>query len=766
MEKGDTKRVLMRLWGVVQGVGFRPFIFRTAQRLALRGWVENQGSRVLIDVEGSEEDIKALIHVLREEAPANTHIAKFEMAPQPLRGYPDFSIQTSISEVNTASFLPPDIAVCRDCMREFNTPGDRRYQYPFISCAHCGPRYSIITSLPYDRENTTMARFPMCPHCAAEYQNPADRRFHAQTNCCPDCGPALALLDAQGNSVTSSDPLEIARELVGKGEILAVKGVGGYHLCCNAADPEAVKKLRIWKRRPHKPLAVMARHLEAARTVCEVSRLEAEILEGGRKPILLLPKRESELLPEDIALRQRRLGVMLPYAPLHALLFPDGVDFLVMTSGNWGGDPICYREDTVAERLGVIASHVLTHNREITVPVDDAVVKVIDQYESLVRCGRGYAPLTLPIEAGPPLLAVGAEQKNTVCMGRDGFAAVSQHMGALDEYQTYEVFEEQIQHFRRLFSYNPSIIAHDWNPDDLPGRYAAAEAGPTVAVQHHHAHLAGCMAEHGLSGPVIGVIYDGTGLGTDGAVWGGEFLTGTLSGFTRAGHLAYVRLQGGDYAVREPWRCAASYLWALQEDPHTYLPHMRSEALDTVSSALRHQVGCCLSSSMGRLFDCVAALCGFHGSITYEAQAAIELESLADPEVRDVYHYQVDDTGDGIILGYEELLGDVLGDLRRQVPAHVVSARFHQAIVEATAECVGRIHEKTGLQDVVLSGGVFENVYLLEGLISRLRKRGLRVYCNRRTPTNDGGIAFGQAAVAGAMGKGKGYVSCYSSQSR
>jgi hydrogenase maturation protein HypF len=510
----------------------------------------------------------------------------------------------------------------------------------------------------------------------------------------------------------------------------------------------------------------MARDLEAVRRVCEVSPQEEAILEGDRKPILLLQKREPEILPEDIAPGQRRLGVMLPYAPLQVLLFPNGLDFLVMTSGNSSGTSICYRDDAVVESLGGIAAYILTHNREIMVPVDDAVVKIADQHEILIRCGRGYAPLTIPIKAGPPLLAVGAEQKSSICMGRDGFAAVSQYIGALDGYQTYGVFEGQIQHFRSLFQYKPSIIAHDWNPDDLPARYAAAQTGPTVAVQHHHAHMAGCMAEHGLSGPAIGVIYDGTGLGTDGAVWGGEFLTGTLSGFTRAGHLAYVRLQGGDLVAREPWRCAASYLCALQVDPGAYLPHAALETLDAVCAATRQQVQCFSSSSMGRLFDCVAALCGFQGSITYEAQAAIELEGLADPEVRECYHYRIDDTGEGVILDYEELLRAILDDLRQQVPVGVISARFHQSIVEATAACVCRIHETTGLQDVVLSGGVFENGYLLEGLISKLRDQGLCVYYNRLTPTNDGGIAFGQAAVAGAMGKEKGYVSCYSSQSR
>ncbi len=761
----DAKRYLITLTGIVQGVGFRPFVYRTANRLGLKGWVENQGSRVLIDVEGGEESICSFAHALQIESPDNARIAELRMIPQPFFGYPDFSIRTSTAELNTANFLPADIAVCESCMKEFNTPGDKRYQYPFISCTDCGPRYSIIGSLPYDRENTAMSEFEMCKPCRAEYSSPGDRRFHAQTDCCPDCGPVLKLLDTHGNDVDSLEPAETARGLIRKGKILAVKGIGGYHLCCNAEDPAAVQRLRKLKHRPQKPLAIMARSIEAAYKICDVTDREKAILTGNRKPILLLNKRIPEYLPEDIAPKQKRLGVMLPYAPLQLLLFADDLNFLVMTSGNISGMPICYQDDAAIKTLGTVAEYFLTHNREIKIPVDDAVVKVVDDHEVLVRCGRGYAPLSIPLESTKEILAFGAEQKSTVCISGNGFATVSQYSGDLNEYQTYQVFEHQIEHFKGLFHFCPEILAHDLNSDSLTTRYAKKLVGQKIAVQHHHAHMAGCMAENKLTHDAIGVIYDGTGLGTDGAIWGGELLTGSLSGFTRAGHLEYITLQGGDSAVKEPWRCAACYLFALGFDPHEFLSQVDSASLNVVQKALHSKILCFDSSSMGRLFDCVAALCGFQGEITYDAQAAIELENLSEANVLAYYQYRIENTECSLILGYEEMLNGILRDLQNQVTKSIISSKFHNTVIEATTDCVCRIREKTGLEDVVLSGGVFENTYLLERLILRLMDLNFKVYYNQLTPTNDGGISFGQAAAACAILKENDNVSCYSGQS-
>lgn len=760
MVVSDAKRYFITLTGIVQGVGFRPFVYRAANRLGLKGWVENQGSRVLIDVEGSEESICSFAHVLQRESPDNAWIAELRMDPQPFWGYPDFSIRTSTAELNTANFLPADIAVCENCMEEFNTPGDRRYQYPFISCTNCGPRYSIIGSLPYDRKNTAMSVFEMCRPCKVEYDSPSARRFHAQTDCCPDCGPVLKLLDTHGNAVDLSEPAKTARDLIRQGKIIAVKGIGGYHLCCNAEDPATVQRLRKLKHRPHKPLAIMARNLETTCKICEVSEREKAILTGKRKPILLLSKRVPEYLPEEIAPKQKKLGVMLPYTPLQLLLFSDDLNYLVMTSGNISGMPICFQDGAAIKTLGIVAEYFLTHNREIKIPVDDAVVKVVNDHEVLIRCGRGYAPLTIHLESGNEILALGGEQKCSVCIAGNSFATVSQYIGDLNEYQTYQAFERQIDHFEGLFHFHPDILAHDLNPDSLSSRYAKKQAGRKIPVQHHHAHMAGCMAENKLTHDSIGVIYDGTGLGTDGAIWGGEFLTGSLSGFTRAGHLKYVTLQGGDSAVKEPWRCAACYLFALGMDSLEFLPQVNFASLNVVQNALQSKIRCFESSSMGRLFDCAAALCGFQGRITYDAQAAIELENLSQPDFSDYYRYRIDDSEDSLILGYEGLLNGILRDLQKQAPKSIISSKFHNTIIEATADCVFRIREKTGLEDVVLSGGVFENTYLLEGLISRLRDLNFKVYYNRLTPTNDGGVSFGQAAAASAILKEKKYVSC------
>ncbi len=763
MASNNIRRYRIEFTGIVQGVGFRPFVYKTAKRLSLNGWVENRGSGVVIDIEGKEANVTEFIHSVRTACPANTVIADAHVDPQPVCGYSDFMIRISGMETNAAGFLPPDLAVCESCMGEFNTPGAKRFRYPFISCTDCGPRYSIIGGLPYDRENTAMSVFKLCGQCAAEYANPLDRRFHAQTNCCPECGPALKLLGAGGNIIQTPDPALEASRLIRQGKIIAVKGIGGYHLCCSAEDPAIVQRLRKLKNRPHKPLAVMARDLEAVRKLCLVSEKEEEILTGRKKPILLLQKKGTGILP-GIAPNQKRLGVMLPYAPLHPLLFSAGMDYLVMTSGNKSGSPICYRESDALTSLQDVAEYLLSHDREISVPVDDAVVRVVNEDELLVRCGRGYAPLTLPVDSGHEILAAGAEQKSSVCLTRNGYAAVSQYIGDLQDYKTYKAYVRLTEHFKSLFDAQPQIIAHDLNPDSLSTGYAKAQNGRKIAIQHHHAHLAGCMAEHKLSGEVIGIIFDGTGLGTDSAVWGGEFFVGSLSGFIRAGHLQYVTLQGGDSVVREPWRCAASYLLALGRDPREYLPDIDPVRLDAVGTALANGINCFPSSSMGRFFDCIAALCGFQAEISYDAQAAIELENLIEEEIQDYYPYGIHHTGDGLLLEYDGILKGVLEDIKKQVPRPVVSARFHNTVSEAAAACAGKIRENTGLNQVVLSGGVFENTCLLRRLVKTLRALDFYVYYNRLTPANDGGISFGQAAAAGAIMKEDGYVSCDSGQ--
>lgn len=729
----------------------RPFVFRKAKELNIKGWVENQGSRVLIDAEGSKENIWQFIEILKS-GPKNAKILDMTITYGTFQGYLDFHIKDSTNESNTAKFIPPDIAVCPKCIAEFNDSNNKRYQYPFISCTDCGPRYSIIDSLPYDRNRITMNEFDLCEACTYEYSAPADRRFHAQTNCCPNCGPELRLLDASGEDIHTEQPAILAQRLIGEGKILAVKGIGGYHLCCNAESLEALHRLRKLKKRPHKPLALMAENMEAVYVLCHVSSKEREILTGQKKPILLLRKKNPEIIPKEIAPNQKTLGIMLPYAPIHLLLFSEDIKYLVMTSGNISGSPISYKDEDALQCLKGIADYFLVHNREINMPVDDAVVKVIREEEILIRCGRGYAPVTLPLDTDYNIMALGSEQKSSVCAAGKGFAAVSQYLGDLKEYKSYRVFENQIAYFKKFFNYIPDIYVHDRNADYISSCYEKEDIEKSLTIQHHHAHMAGCMAENNLCCNAIGIIYDGTGLGTDEAIWGGEFFIGSIGNFERVGHLRYVKLQGGDSVVKEPWRCAANYLFSMGIDPYAYLKDIKKENMDFILKAMENNIKCFQSSSMGRLFDCVSALCGFQGEITYDAQAAIEFEAMAEEGIEAFYSYGIASEKEEMILEYEGLLKGILADIKENISKSVIAAKFHNSIIEATADCACKIREKSSLNDIVLSGGVFENTYLLEGLITKLESLDFRVYYNHLTPGNDGGISFGQAAAASFMG--------------
>lgn len=748
----DSERCIITLTGIVQGVGMRPFVFRKAKELKINGWVENQGSRVLIDAEGKKENIQKLIKILNH-CPENAKISEISISYKALKGYSEFYIKNSTDEHNTAKFIPPDIAVCTKCIEEFNDINNKRYQYPFISCTDCGPRYSIINSLPYDRKSITMNAFELCEECTYEYREPLDRRFHAQTNCCPNCGPVLKLLDASGKEIYTETPGIQAQKLIGEGKMLAVKGIGGYHLCCNAKSPEAVGRLRNLKKRPHKPLAIMAKDIEAVYEICHISNKEKETLTGKKKPILLLRKKYPEILPEAIAPNQKSLGVMLPYAPIHFFLFSESIKYLIMTSGNVSGSPISYKDEDALQALKGIADYFLVHNREINMPVDDSVVKVIREEEVLIRCGRGYAPVTLPLDSDYNIMALGSEQKSSICVAGKGFSAISQYLGDLKEYKAYQVFENQIAYFKQFFNYTPEIYVHDMNADYISSCYGKKNKEKRIAVQHHHAHMAGCMAENKLFCDAIGIIYDGTGLGTDEALWGGEFFTGSLSGFKRVGHLKYTKLQGGDSVVQEPWRCAANYLFSMGIDPSEYLKEIKKENLDFIYKAMENNIKCFQSSSMGRFFDCVSALCGFQSKITYDAQAAIELEGIADEGIKEFYGYAIAFEKEGIMLEYEDILKEILADIKKDTPSSIIASKFHNTIIEATSDCACKIRGKSGLQDIVLSGGVFENTYILEGLIYKLESLGFHVYHHHLTPANDGGLAFGQAAAASFMMK-------------
>ena len=753
-------RRYIEISGIIQGVGFRPFVYRTAMKYDLLGFVRNDGAMVIIDIEGNKEHIDAFIKDVRRDAPDIALIESIHTRQMHFAGYKDLCIEKSGHSIKTKAFISPDIAVCKGCTQELVDKNGRRYRYPFTNCTMCGPRYSILKVLPYDRENTTMSVFDMCESCGSEYAQQKDRRFHAQTNCCPHCGPTVTLLNKNHEDIGGDDPVIKAVSLLKQGKIIAIKGIGGYHLCCNAQNSEAVLLLRSRKNRPDRPLAVMARDIHDVKKACEVSAAEEEILAGTRQPVVLLKKRNTAPLPDVIAPAQKTFGIMLPYTPLHVLLFQDGLEYLVMTSGNVSGMPICYRDRDAFRELQGIADYFLTHNRDIQVPVDDSVVRIVNGKEMVSRCGRGYAPATFPLKTRQSIIAFGAEQKASVTLVQNGYGTLSQYLGELKTYEALSEYDHVIGHLKALLNISQTTVAHDLNLDYLSSQYANQQTENHIAVQHHHAHMASCMAEHGLDHNAIGVIYDGTGLGTDGAVWGGEFFVGNMEAYTRAAHWKYATLQGGNLAVKQPWRCAVCYLNSANLNAYEVLGNIDENKISVVNNALNEGIMCCQSSSMGRLFDAVAAIVGIRNEITYDAQAAIELEAVAVPMVTDCYDYQLEPDAEQLVVSYDGIIRGIVEDLRLGVGTSRIAAKFHNTVIAATIHCVCRIRDKTGLYDVVLSGGVFENQYLLLGLIRELKALGFKVYHNQRVPINDGGVSFGQAAVTAAILEDMSDVSC------
>lgn len=729
-------RVGVRVEGVVQGVGFRPFVHGLATGLGLSGLVGNDAGGVFIEVEGAPDEVGRFLDGLRTRPPRLALVERVTTRELDAVGRGGFAIVGSDASGERRALVSWDAATCDDCLREMRDPGDRRHRYPFINCTGCGPRFTIVTGVPYDRPNTTMAGFAMCGSCAAEYRDPADRRFHAQPVCCPACGPSLATRPHAG------EPLEAAAAVLAEGGVLAVKGLGGYHLAARAADAGAVAALRSRKHREDKPFAVMVPGLEAARGLCELSEAEEDLLTGPRRPIVLARRRPDAALADAVAPGNGSVGLMLPYTPLHHLLVTEPI---VLTSGNVSDEPIAYRDEDALERLAGIADAFLLHDRPIHTRTDDSVMRTFRGRPLPVRRSRGYAPEPIPVPAGRPVLACGAELKNTFCLARDGRAFVSHHIGDLENHETLRAFEEGIGHLRRLFGIAPEVIAYDPHPEYLSTKYALDQDLPGIAVQHHHAHIASCLADNGAVGPVIGVAFDGTGYGTDGTLWGGEFLVADLRGFERAGHLEPVPLPGGAAAIREPWRMAAAY--GVPDD----LPVARRPGWDAVTAMARRGVNAPPTSSMGRLFDAVAAVLGVRDRVNYEGQAAIELEQCADPAETGAYPATLSGTT-GFTVPGGEIVDAVVSDLRAGVPVPVIAARFHNGVAALVVDAASRIRSETGIGTVALSGGVFQNMLLLDRAVSGLTDAGFDVLTHHRVPPNDGGISLGQAAVATACG--------------
>ena len=737
--------------GIVQGVGFRPFVYNLARELDLTGWVKNTTDGVFIEAEGDAPALDDFFLRLELDAPRMAQVVGCSSEDIPTAGEPGFRIVPSDGGESVGTLVPVDAAVCADCLREIRDPDDRRYRYPFTNCTNCGPRWTIIARLPYDRPHTSMAPFEMCPACRAEYEDPDDRRFHAQPNACPVCGPLLSLAGAEVDP--GADPLREAARLLGLGRIVAIKGLGGFHLAVRADDAAAVERLRRRKTREAKPLAVMVPTLEVAGRLGTPDIREKELLASPQAPIVLLKARPDAPEAGIVAAGHRRVGVMLPYTPLHHLLFDElgehGVDVLVMTSGNLTDEPICIETEEAEDRLGHVADALMTHDRDILRRADDSVVQVLDDRLHVFRRGRGFAPVPILVGGdGPPVLAVGPELKNTVCLLKADRAFVSPHIGDLDSLPAYAFFQSTIATLKDILKCEPEIVAYDMHPGYRSTRWAKARAGRRVAVQHHHAHLASVLAEHRRSEPAIGLIMDGTGYGTDGTIWGGEILFGNAHGFNRLGHFSPVPLPGGDAAIRAPWRAALSYLREAFGDDIPDLPVFRGHPVDTVLTMLEKDLNCPRTSSCGRLFDAVAAICGPWAEARYEAQAAIELMALATPEaVRDAKPYDWEIDAD-FRIPTAPLIRQVVADVRGESPAGLISARFHRSLIDLLGRAAERAARETGCRDVVLAGGVFQNELLISGLDRALATSGFDVLRPIQLPPNDGAVAVGQAVIA------------------
>jgi hydrogenase maturation protein HypF len=782
-------RKAIEIAGIVQGVGFRPFIYRLATENNLTGFITNTEAGVSIEVEGPEDAVEAFLARLPTEVPPLARITSMLVADRPSNHDLDFRILPSRAGEERRVLIAPDVAICDDCLRELFNPADRRYRYPFINCTNCGPRYTIVRDIPYDRAKTSMAPFPMCPECQREYDDPRDRRFHAQPNACWKCGPHVELWDARGQHIESADPIAEAIELLASGEIVAVKGLGGFHLAADAMNESAVARLRERKRRVEKPFAIMVANLAGVEEFCELDDVSRDLLQSPAHPIVLLKKKQPERVAPSVAPFNRDLGVFLPYTPLHHLLF-QRLTALVMTSGNISEEPIAIDNAEAVERLRGLADYFLVHNREILLRADDSVLRVAGGRGRQVRRSRGYVPAPIFLkEELPPVLAVGGELKNAVCLTRGREAFLSQHIGDLENLESYKFFESTVAGLERILEVEPKILAYDLHPDYFSTRWALAQAGmECVGVQHHHAHIASCMAENHLDGRVIGFALDGTGYGPDGNVWGGEVLVCDYGGFERLAHLQYIPMPGGSAAIVEPRRMAISYLfqhfgrdfWDLDIPFVRGLDRPRTE---TLLRLVERGINSPLTSSTGRLFDAVAALAGVREHVNYEAQAAIELEAAIEKKlpIADcrlpisrhpssppgnsqsnlppltappwtsgdvVYPFAIREEGGGLIIDSRPLFLALAQDLRESVPTAIVSHRFHLGFVDVLARTAALARGRTGLDRVCLSGGSFQNCFLSEHLQTRLEREGFQVFTHAEVPCGDGGISLGQAVVA------------------
>jgi hydrogenase maturation protein HypF len=764
-------RLSIHIEGIVQGVGFRPFIYNLARSYSLCGYVLNHTKGVDIEVEGDKKKVQLFLQKIEIKSPPLAVIEKINWQELPPADYEDFEIKSSRKEKDRFLPLSPDISICDECLQELFDPRDRRYLYPFINCTNCGPRFTIIKDVPYDRQRTTMDKFKMCPDCESEYNDPSNRRFHAQPNACWRCGPGVKLLNNKGKKVQYNDPITFAAELIKKGSILAIKGIGGYHLACDGTNSRVIKKLRERKNRIDKPFALMMLDLKQIKKFCQVSQEEERLLLSPQRPIALL-KRGNKNLPREIAPKNRYLGVMLPYTPLHYLLLKEVKIPLIMTSGNISEEPISYEDGDALCRLSKIADFFLLHNREIRIRVDDSVGRVVEGKPMLIRRSRGYAPQPLRVnfEARKCVLAVGGHLKNTFCFLKKDYAFISHHIGDLENLSALISLEEGIEHYERIFYCHPQIISCDLHPNyastNLAREYARKRSLPLISVQHHHAHIVSVLAEQGIKDKVIGVVFDGSGLGSDGTLWGGEFLVADYSDFKRVGHLRPIPLPGGVGAIKEPWRMSMAYLYEIYKDKCASFAReifpQKSKEINLVENLVKKKINSPLTSSAGRLFDAVAAILGIRERINYEGQAAVELEMLSLDEREKFYPFKIKEKEGRFIVDTLPLVEAVIEE-KRKIKRELIAGRFHWTLSKIILKVCQLIREKHRLNQVVLSGGVFQNSLLLKQVVYLLKSSDFKVILPGFIPPNDGGISLGQAVIAYHQIERYNYVPCYSS---
>ncbi|RPH47455.1 MAG: carbamoyltransferase HypF [Desulfobacteraceae bacterium] len=754
--QGEYTARRIEVEGIVQGVGFRPFVYQLANLYNLKGEVLNTSSGVSIHVEGPDKDIDSFCREMKNNGPPLARITGVSDYPETVKNHKSFSIAESREGASRSVLVSPDVSICDDCLRELFDKKDRRFGYPFINCTNCGPRYTIIDDIPYDRPNTSMKHFRMCGKCQAEYDDPGNRRFHAQPNACHDCGPFLTLFDNNRKMIDGKNPVEKTAGLLKQGYIVAIKGLGGFHLAADAENDKAVYTLRKRKAREEKPFAIMSYNLEIIKEYALIEPEEAALLSSFRRPIVLLKKKAPNPLSCEVSPKNKYYGTMLPYTPLHYLLMQHDFTALVMTSGNRSEEPISIDNDDAFNRFSDIADFYLTHNRDIYLRSDDSIVKRTAGNNRFIRRSRGYVPEPVFLTRNTqPVLACGAELKNTVCIIRHNKAFLSQHIGDLENLATLDFFELTIRHMKRILDVYPEIVACDLHPDYLSTKYALSQKNvKLVRVQHHHAHIAACMAENMIEGPVIGLSLDGTGYGEDGKIWGGEVLIAEKSRFTRAAHISYIPMPGSAAAIKEPWRMAASYLYdAFGEEMWGLdIPVFKEKSEDKIRfiiDMVSKKINSPETSSLGRLFDGISAIIGIRNKVCFEGQAAMELEMLSDDNTEETYDYEWTEDDNLYKILTAPLIKGVVADLNNGVHQSVIGGKFHATVIRLYTELCKIIRKDTDIERVALSGGVFQNSILLSGMVKLLEKNGFKVYTHKLVPSNDGGISLGQAIVAG-----------------